>query len=112
VSRRTSTGAFIVAGLLIALLLAFFVAPHASSNPDGLNKVAADKHLDIDVRAQAPTSGPFAGYTVDGIHDHGLSTGVAGIIGVTLTFGVAYGASKLTKTSRSRTRSLADDATA
>ena len=107
VTRRASFRAFIAAGFLVALLLAFLVSPHASSSPDGLDKVGAEHGLDTEVRAQVMAGGPLADYRVDGIHDHGLSTGVAGIIGVTITFGAAFGISRLARASRSR--ALADN---
>ncbi len=109
-TRRASFRAFIAAGFLVALLLAFLVSPHASSSPDGLDKVGAAHGLDSEVRAQAMAGGPLAGYRVDGIHDRGLSTGVAGIIGVTITFGAAFGISRLARASRSR--ALSDNSAA
>jgi hypothetical protein len=45
----------------------------------------------------------LADYTVTGNDNKGLSTGIAGIIGVTITFGAALGVSKLVRASRSRT---------
>ena len=47
-SARTRAGiaGLIVAGLLVALALAAFASPFASTEPDGLNKVAADHGLD------------------------------------------------------------------
>lgn len=89
-SRRTGFRAFIAAGFLIALLLAFLVAPHASSSPDGLQKVTVDQGL----------GGHSGG---GGLRDHGLSIGVAGVIGVTVVFGAAFGLSKIARASRSRT---------
>ena len=86
---------------MVAVLLAFFVAPHVSSSPDGLEKVAADNGLDSKVRDHALGDGPMADYAVSGVDESGLSTSLAGIIGVTVTFGVAFGVSKLAKTSRS-----------
>lgn len=109
-SRRASFRAFIASGFLVAILLAFLVSPRASSSPDGLVKVGADKRLDTEVRDHASPGGPLSGYAVRGIHDDGLSTGVAGIIGVTITFGTAFGVSRLTKASRSRR--LADSSAA
>ena len=100
-------GGFVFCGLLLALLLAFVVSPHASASPDGLEKVAAEKRLDTDTRAHAISGGPFADYAVAGIDDNGLSTGIAGVIGVTVTFGAVFGLSKAVKSSRSRT--LADN---
>lgn len=75
-SRRGSIGAFVIAGLAVALVLAFVVAPHASSAPDGLERVAAQQHLASGSSAQA-------------VAHHGLSTGVAGVLGVVVTFAAA-----------------------
>ena len=80
------------------------MSPLASSKPDGLEKVGADKGLNTDVRVSAMANGPLAGYSVKGVHDNGLSTGVAGVIGVTIVFGAAFGLSKIAKASRSRER--------
>ena len=108
--RHASIGGFVCAGLLVALLLVLVLSPHASSSPDGLAKVAADTGIDADQRAHAASAGPLADYAVTGIDDNGLSTGVAGVVGVTITFGAAFGVSKLVKTSRSRP--LADNKSA
>jgi cobalt/nickel transport protein len=89
VRRPASVKSFIAVGFLVALLLAFLVAPHASSSPDGLEKIALDTGLDSDVREAS------------GTRNDRLSTGVAGVIGVTITFGAAFGVSKLAKKSRS-----------
>ncbi len=45
-AKRKALWLFVVGGLLVALALAFFVSPYASSSPDGLNKVAEDKGFD------------------------------------------------------------------
>lgn len=75
----------------MALVLAFGVSRYASSQPDGLERVAADHTIDSDEEAHALADGPFADYTTRGIDDSGLSTGIAGILGVAVTFGVAGG---------------------
>jgi hypothetical protein len=112
-NRRATVRAFIVAGFVVALLLAFLVSPHASSSPDGLEKVGSDKGLNTDVRVSAMAGGPLADYSVKGVHDNGLSTGMAGVIGVTITFGAAFGISKIAKASRSpRRRGRADHSAA
>jgi hypothetical protein len=42
--RRAASVRFLVAlGLALAVGLAFFAAPYASSSPDGLDRVAADE---------------------------------------------------------------------
>ena len=80
---------FIVGGLLVALGLAFFVSPYASSSPDGLNKVAIDKGFADAEQEHATSDSPLAGYGVEGVENEKLSTGLAGIIGVAITFGAA-----------------------
>jgi hypothetical protein len=77
---------FLAGGLLVAFLLAFGVSRWASTKPDGLDRVSADHGL---VTATGPRSGrgsPFADYRVSGIDDPSLSTGVAGALGVSVTF--------------------------
>src|ERR1700752_4623551 len=97
---RVRFGLFIGAGLLVALALAFFVSPQASSKPDGLNKVAIDKGFADRERAHALADGPTAGYSVEGGDAGRLSTGVAGVIGVTVTFAVAGGLFLVVKRTR------------
>jgi len=109
-NRRASIRGFAFCGLLIALLLAFVLSPHASASPDGLERVAADNGLDTEMRTHALSNGPLADYAVTGVDDSGLSTGIAGIIGVTITFGAAFGVAKLVKASRSRTLAENDSA--
>jgi cobalt/nickel transport system permease protein len=100
--RRPSTLVFLLAGVAVALVLAFVVSPVASGNPDGLEKVAADKGLDRDVRDHALADGPLAGYSVRGVDDDGLSTGVAGVIGVIVTFAAGCGMLLVTRAIRRR----------
>jgi hypothetical protein len=83
---------FVGLGLVGALALAFFVSPEASGEPDGLNRVAIDEGFADDETAHATADSPLAGYGVDGVDDDRLSTGLAGIIGVTVTFAVVGGA--------------------
>jgi hypothetical protein len=84
--RAVTIGAFILGGLVVALALAFFVSPRASSSPDGLERVAEDKGFLETADDSAVADGPLADYSTKGIDDVSLSTGVAGIIGVLVTF--------------------------
>jgi cobalt/nickel transport system permease protein len=88
---RLKLAAFVGLGLAVALALAFFVSPQASSEPDGLNKVAADEGFADQETAHALDDSPVAGYEVDGVDDERLSTGLAGVVGVTVTFAVMAG---------------------
>jgi cobalt/nickel transport protein len=87
VDRRTM-GLFVAGGLIVAIGLAFFVSPLASSSPDGLEKVAQDQGFAEQAEDHAFTDGPLADYGVRGVENERLSTGLAGIIGVAVTFGV------------------------
>ena len=88
---RLGFAAFVVAGLVVALALAFLVSPEASSAPDGLDRVALDAGFAGAEEPHALEDLPTAGYEVRGIDDDRLSTGVAGVIGVAVSFGVAGG---------------------
>lgn len=92
--RRPSTKTLIAAGLVLAAALAVFVAPRASSSPDGLEKVAADHRLDEGAKPSATDGSPLAGYSVGG-HDSAWSTGIAGVVGIAATFAVGYGLFRL-----------------
>lgn len=99
-TRGRTIGAFVIAGLVLSLALALFVSPLASSDPDGLERVAADKGLDTGVEDHAFADGPLADYGVKGVDDERLSTGLAGAIGVALTFAVGLGLFAVLKVSR------------
>lgn len=87
-----SRKSFFVTGLLVALLLAGVVSFWASSQPDGLNRVAEDHGLNAQEQDSATANSPLADYETRGIEDAGLSGGLAGVVGVVITFGVAGGA--------------------
>jgi cobalt/nickel transport system permease protein len=100
---RRSLWLFVVGGLLVALGLAFFVSPYASGDPDGLNKVAVDQGFADAESDHASAQSPLAGYGVEGVGDETLSTGLAGIVGVAVTFGVAMILFAIIRTGRGRT---------
>jgi len=87
VSRRTT--AFVLVGLLVALLVAGVASSYASDSPDGLEQVAADHGLDAAEQPSGAESSPVSGYRTDGIDSDRVSTGTAGVIGVCLTFAAA-----------------------
>ncbi len=89
--NRRATATFVLAGLVVALLLVVVLAPHASSSPDGLEKVAADREIDASALPHAMADGPLADYGVDGIDDESTGTIVAGIIGVSVVFVASLG---------------------
>lgn len=100
----TRTSRFLLGGLLVALLLAGGVSSFASGSPDGLEAVSA-KGCTTDAQGEITggacvgrgaeehelADSPFADYALSGVDDAYLSTGLAGILGVLLTFALAVG---------------------
>lgn len=102
-----STRSFLLVALAVTLLLAFGVSRYASSEPDGLEKVAADHTLDAHERPHTLDDAPLAGYQTRGVGDSGLSTGLSGVVGVAATFTIGAGLVWLV----GRRRRKEDDAT-
>lgn len=88
-SRRTA--GFLLGGLVVALLLAVGVSQFASSQPDGLEKVAAQEGIDADVLDHSLADSPFADYGTSGVGNARVGTGIAGFLGVLVTFVVTAG---------------------
>lgn len=88
---RRSTAWFVVGGLVVALVLGFGVSRWASSQPDGLERVATDHGLDTGIEDHAMADGPLADYSTAGVDDEGLGTGIAGVVGVVVVFALAGG---------------------
>jgi hypothetical protein len=82
------TKLFIAAGLLVAAGLGLLVSPFASSAPDGLERVAAEEGFIDSAEDHALSDGPVADYSVRGVDNERVSTAIAGLIGVLITFGV------------------------
>ena len=69
-------------GIAIAALVVIVLAPLASSDPDGLERVAEDQGF-IE-RAENFFSGLLGDYAIPGVDNEGLSTVLAGLIGVAI----------------------------
>ena len=89
--RRPSTRALVVVGVLVALLLAGVASYYASSDPDGLNRVAEDQGIARTEREHKAADGPLAGYEADGVDDDRLSGGLAGVLGSLVVLVLAGG---------------------
>ncbi|MFF9454468.1 MULTISPECIES: energy-coupling factor ABC transporter permease [Streptomyces] len=74
-----------ITGLVASLVLAGFVSFYASADPDGLEKVAADKGIDKKAEEHASADSPLADYGVKDITNARVSGGLAGVIGVGVT---------------------------
>lgn len=108
---RITIGIFIAGALAVALALAFFVSPQASSQPDGLDKVAIDKGFSDNEKPHALGEVPTAGYAVKDVDNDRLATGLAGLIGVTVTFVVAGGLFLLVRQTRRSPETIGHGAT-
>jgi cobalt/nickel transport system permease protein len=82
-------GEFAVYGMLIALGLALFVAPVASSWPDGLEKVAAALGFESRAATSPVLSVPFADYRIPLFGTSPRATAAAGCIGTVAAFALA-----------------------
>lgn len=79
---------FLAAGLLVAFGLAGLVSGFASGSPDGLERVAEDEGFSATARDSDLAGSPLADYQVSGVENERLSGGLAGLAGVSLTFGL------------------------
>jgi cobalt/nickel transport protein len=95
---------FVGGGLLVALILAGVVSNFASGRPDGLDATALEGcTTDAEGNITGGTciaqqegehelkDSPLADYGISGIDNPYLSTGLSGVLGVLLTFGLGYG---------------------
>ena len=80
---------FYIAGFIVSLFLAGVVSFYASSDPDGLERVAEDIGFIETAKDHSNADGTLADYGVKGIENERASVGVAGVIGVIGTAVVA-----------------------
>jgi hypothetical protein len=90
--------------MLIGLALAAFVSPFASSSPDGLERVSVDEGFDGLARDHDVAEAPLADYVVEGVDEGRLGAGLAGIIGVAITFAAGVGLFVVLRTFRGGAR--------
>lgn len=92
------------AGLGIALLLAVFISPFASSWPDGLERVAEDLHFNDSTYEDPLVAAPVPDYAVPGVENVGVATGMAGFLGTVLVFGISLLLGKILKNRKGQKR--------
>lgn len=78
-----------LAGLAVSVLVVILLAPLASPDPDGLERVAEDRGF-IDAAQGAPFE-ILPGYTIPGLDDATTATIVAGLVGVVIVFALMWG---------------------
>ncbi|HEX5594855.1 MAG TPA: PDGLE domain-containing protein [Micromonosporaceae bacterium] len=110
--KRKNIG-FLLGGLLVALLIAGVVSNFASSAPDGLESAAtkgcvrnadgeiiAGSCMGANAKEHELGDSPLAEYGLKGVDNAFLSTGLAGVTGVLLTFVLGGGLFWLARTRR------------
>lgn len=87
----------VFSGLLVAVILAVFFSPFASKKPDGLERVAEDKGFLEKGEGKRLFHSPLADYLFPGIKNEILSTSLAGLVGVLVTFFIVFFLGRLLK---------------
>ena len=92
----TKAWRFTIVAFAVALAIAAFVAPFASSSPDGLEKCLQDHQVTERAAEEAIwTRAPLPDYKVGGVRNERLATGLAGVAGTLAVFGIAFGLAKM-----------------
>jgi cobalt/nickel transport protein len=89
--RNISTKWLALGILVVALVLAGVVSYYASSEPDGLNRVAQDHGFSSAEKHHATADSPLAGYSAKDVDNPRLSGGLAGVAGVVVVLALAGG---------------------
>ena len=88
---RIPTGLFVALALAVAVGVGTAVAPFASTQPDGLERVAHDEAFADAGRAHAVhDSSPIPDYAFPGVENERVATGLAGFVGSLGTFSLMY----------------------
>ena len=90
-TRNRRSARIVLALLTAAVVVAGVLSFYASSSPDGLNRVAEDKQFSSLEQDHGAADSPLAGYALRGVETERLSGGIAGVVGVTLTFLIGGG---------------------
>ncbi len=101
--REAGWGGWVVIGMVLAMAVVL-LAPFASGHPDGLEWVAETTGF-----LQSAQESPYSvlpNYTVPGLGETGLSTILAGVIGVLLVAGVVVLAARLLQRRSNQTGSV------
>jgi cobalt/nickel transport protein len=91
---------FILWGILLALIIAVFLSPWASTLPDGLERVA--EHLGFVKKAEQPgvtlwQKAPLLDYKIPGIENEVWARGLSGLLGTLVIVGLGWGIARLLK---------------
>jgi hypothetical protein len=81
----------LIIGGIVAVVLAAVVSFYASSQPDGLERVAGDYGILDSAEDSATATSPLADYGLSGVSNDRLSVAAAGLVGVAVTAAVGFG---------------------
>ena len=87
-----------MAGLIVACAVVLVLAPAASDDPDGLDRVSGDN--DFAHKAEDPKYEWLPDYTVPGVDNQWASVVLSGLIGVGVVFVVTLGLGAVVRQSR------------
>jgi cobalt/nickel transport system permease protein len=90
VQSHTRLRSLIGYGLIVSFGLVLFVAPFASSWPDGLERIAETLGFSGAASSTALVPSPLADYGVPGIASSTVSTILAGVIGTLIAFALSF----------------------
>lgn len=85
----------IMLALLVSVAVAAFLSPFASSNPDGLERVAEDKGFIHRSEGKEVVKSPMPDYVMPGIRNETVAGSMAGVAGTIITFAAMYGIGRL-----------------
>ena len=88
---KKSVWLIIGAGLVLSLIVAGFVSFYASSEPDGLERVAENEGFLETATDPVNASLPTADYGIAGVESERLSVGLAGVLGVVVMAVLGFG---------------------
>jgi len=91
---------WVIAGLIIAVAVVLVLAPAASSDPDGLDRVSGDE--EFSEKAKEPRYEWLPDYTIPGVENEWATVVLAGIVGVGIVFAVTLGMGLLVRQSAKR----------
>jgi len=91
---------WVIAGLIIACAVVLVLAPAASSDPDGLDRVSGDEEFSH--KAEEPRYEWLPDYTIPGVDNEWASVVLAGVVGVGIVFVVTLGFGAYVRQTRRR----------
>ena len=89
---------WVIAGLIVACAVVLILAPAASSDPDGLDRVSGDE--EFSQKAEEPRYEWLPDYSIPGVENEWATVVLSGLIGVGAVFVLTFGFGVLVRQSR------------